>query len=76
MQLLEVLGRFWDRAAPVLGVLLFIVRLLTFFFVRKPDVSPPRHWRSGRGNSGTTRFYAPPRPAYPKRWSVNDIPRP
>jgi hypothetical protein len=76
MQFLDVVTRFWERAAPVLGVVLFLVRVLTFFLRRNPDVSPPRTWRMGRGSSSTTRFYAAPRPHYPKRWSVNDIPRP
>jgi len=75
MQFLELFGRFWEKAAPVLGVLLFLVKVLTFFFGRKPDVSSSRSWRS-RGSSGGTRFYSQSRPQYPKRWSVNDIPRP
>ncbi len=52
MQLLEVLGRFWERTAPVLGILLFLVRVLTFFIRRNPNVSSSRTWRSGRGSSG------------------------
>ena len=76
MHLLEVLSRVWERAAPVFGVLLFLVRVLTFFFIRKPEAQQPRHWRTGRGSMGTTRFHAPPRTQYSKRWSVNDIPRP
>ena len=76
MHLLEVLSRLWERAAPVFGVLLFLVRLLAFFFVRKPQAQRPRNWRTGRGSPGATRFYTAPRPQYSKRWSVNDIPRP
>jgi hypothetical protein len=76
MQILEALSRIWDKAAPILGVLLFLVKVLTFFFDRKPDVSRPRSWRSGGGGPSTTRFHTQPRPTYPKRWSVNDIPRP
>ncbi len=78
MPLLEMLGRFWERTAPVLGIVLFLVRVLTLIFRRNGDVSSSsRSWRSGRGGSGGGgRFNPPSRPRYPKRWSINDIPRP
>ena len=79
MPLLEMLGRFWERTAPVLGIVLFLVRVLTLIFRRNSDISSSsRSWRSGRGGSGRGggRFYPPSRPRYPKRWSINDIPRP
>jgi hypothetical protein len=75
MQILEALSRIWDKAAPILGVLLFLLKVLTFFLNRKPDTARPRSWRSGDGPT-PTRFYTQPRPTYSKRWSVNDIPRP
>jgi hypothetical protein len=74
MQVLEIVSRFWEKAAPVFAILFFIARVLKFLFASKSD--GPRTWRTGRGQGDTTRFYTAGRSAYPKRWSVNNIPRP
>ena len=68
----------WERLAPILGLLFFIIRVMVFLGSKKMDAQPSSKWktRSRRGSYSPPRWSAPSRTRYSKRWSVNDIPRP
>jgi hypothetical protein len=77
MHVFDFLSRFWDKLAPLLGLLVFLLKLLTFFFRKKFDGDPPKSW-SPRGYTRppSAGWNTPPRTRFPSRWSVNDLPRP
>ncbi len=68
----------WERLAPILGLLLFIIRLVVYFGGKKIDSQPSTKWksRSQRSSYVPPRWSTPSRTRFSKRWSVNDIPRP
>lgn len=77
MHVLEFLSRFWDKLAPILGLLFFVLRLVGILCRKKLD-QPPKSWNPRGTYSRPTalRWSTPTRTRFPSRWSVNDLPRP